>query len=411
MDKNIFTDLKDHINIIDDHPKETNTNAEKQASFNIPRRLTFVLFEEIVETSPLQSRVKVFDPKSCSDDKELLKSISVHGIVSPIFIRKRSDGKRSNNLILSQTQGERKFELVAGHRRVAAGIAAGLTGTHGVILNPSDDPDLITLAENQGRKELSTYEKAVALRNFQVRRGYSGRQVAKVTGQSQTHVNRLLNALEAPEPLLDLWKEGHLSATALINLKEHWVDLSQPSNKELLGTIGSLSQSDTELLADQLSTGTSLPQSLEVITEINDVPRTTPSSTSPDKQNNLAAEIDQKSPIEKKSFKSSEKEAIIQAIRHVFPRPRLEKINALFDLAIATNEKTLDVLWTAALYVSRGGDVNNAIPDSKFAMKNRSFRALMKREIKNMKQAAALYKTKKQTKKLKQVIRICFPGI
>jgi len=411
MDKNIFTDLKDHIRIIDDHPKETNSHAEKQGSFNIPRRLTFVLFEEIVETSPLQSRIKVFDPECCLEDKELLESVSSQGIVSPLFIRVRSDGKRSKNLILSQTQGERKFELVAGHRRVAAGIAAGLTGAHGVILNPGDDPDLITLAENQGRKELSTYEKAIALRNFQERRGYSGRQVAKVTGQSQTHVNRLLHALKAPEPILVLWKEGRLSATALLNLKEHWAEFSQPSNKEVLATIGSLSQYDTELLADQLSTGTSLVQALEVITAINDVPRSTPTSLPPDKKNNLAADTGQKPSNENKSFKSSEKDAVIQAIRHVFPRPRLEKINALFDLAIVSNEKNLDVLWAAALYVSRGGDVNNAIPDCKSALKKPGFRALMKREIKNMKQAAALYKTKKQDKNLKKTIRICFPGI
>jgi ParB/RepB/Spo0J family partition protein len=364
-----------------------------------------------VETSHLQSRVKVFDPEASLEDKELLESVSVHGIVSPIFIRERSSGKRSNKLILSQTQGKRKFELVAGHRRVAAGIAAGLTGTQGILLNPGDDPGLITLAENQGRKELSTYEKAIALGNFQERQGYSGRQVAKVTGLSQTHVNRLLNALKAPEPLLDLWKEGHLSATALLNLKEHWDELSQPSNQKALGRIGSLSQNDTELLADQLSTGTSLAQSLEFITAINHAPRSTPSSTLTDQKDNPAVKTGQNPPNQKKSFESSEKEAVIQAIRLVFPRPRLEKINALFDLAIATNQKEVDIIFAAALYVSRGGDVNNAIPDCKSAMKNRSFRALMKREIKNMKQAAALYKTKKQKKSLKKTIRICFPGI
>ena len=286
MGNNIFTDLSDQLDILTDNPG-TIEPSEEFLSLNISRRLTFVLFEEIVETSPLQSRVKVFDPESCSEDKELLESVSVHGIVSPIFIRERSSVKKSNNLLLSQTQGERKFELVAGHRRVSAGIAAGLTGTHGVILNPGDDPGLITLAENQGRKELSTYEKAIAIRNFQERQGYSGRQVAKVTGQSQTHVNRLLNALKAPEPLLDLWKEGRLSATALLNLKEHWAELSQPSNKEALGRIGSLSQNDTELLADQLSTGTSLAQALEFITAINDAPRSTPTSTSTDRKTTL----------------------------------------------------------------------------------------------------------------------------
>lgn len=410
MGNNIFTDLTDQIDILSNNPGAIEP-SEEFLSLNISRRLTFVLFDEIVETSPLQSRVKVFDPEGCSEDMELLESVSVHGIVSPIFIRERSSGKRNNNLLQSPTQGEREFNLVAGHRRVAAGLAAGLTGAHGIILNPGDDPDQITLAENQGRKDLTSFETALSLHNFKESRGLSDRQVAQETGYSRTHVNRLLNARKAPEPLLKLWEEGRLSATALVNLKEHWAELSQPQNKTYLARIESLSQNDSEILADQLSTGNSPTEALEFITNLKDDPKLMTASRSSKEKNHLAAETDQIPAIEKKSFKSSEKEAVIQLARNIYPRVKLEKTNALFDLAIANNEKRLDVFLAAVHYVSRGGDVNNAIPDSQDALKDRSFRALMKREIKNMKQAAALYKTKKQKKSLKKTIRICFPGI
>jgi ParB/RepB/Spo0J family partition protein len=370
-----------------------------------------VHFNEIRESSPNQTRGVIFDPEGCPKDKELLDSISAVGITTPITVRKLRDSKSSRTLLPDQGQGERRFAIVNGHRRVAAGKAAGLPGVHAIILNPDADHELITLAENQGRKDLTSFETAHSLHNFKERRKYSGRQVAEVTGYSRTHVNRLLNARKAPKPLLKLWEEGRISATALVNLKDHWSELSQPQNKECLVRIKSLSQNDSQILADQLSTGTSLAQSLEVITAINDASRSKPTSTSTGKKDNLAAETEQKLPVEKKTFKSSEKESVIQLARNIYPRIKPEKINALFDLAIANNEKRLDVFLAAVHYVSRGGDVNNAIPDSQDALKDRSFRALMKREIKNMKQAAALYKTKKQKKTLKKTIRICFPGI
>ena len=411
METNIFSSLKDHVKDNNNRPKETNPHAEEQGPINNLLRLSYVFFNEIRESSPNQTRGVIFDPEGCSEDKELLDSISAVGITTPITVRELRDSKSSRDLLLKQGQGDRRFAIVNGHRRVAAGKAAGLPGVHGIILNQDADHELITLAENLGRKELTSFETALSLHNLKESRGYSDRQVAKETGYSRTHVNRLLNARKAPEPLLKLWEEGRLSATALVNLKDHWAELTQPQNKECLAKIAHLSQNDSQILADQLSAGTSIAQSLEVITKINDASRSKPTSTSAGKKENLGSDTEQKLSLEKETFKSSEKKAVIQLIRNIYPRINPENINALFDLAIVNNVKRLDVILAAAHYLSRGGDVNNAIPACKHAMNFRSYKALMKREIKNMKQAAALFKTKKQDKKLKQVIRICFPGI
>ena len=67
-----------------------------------------------------------------------------------------------------------------------------------MIAKPSEDHDLITLVENMGRKELTTYEKALALKSLQDRRELSENKTAKLTGISQATINRLFNALKSP---------------------------------------------------------------------------------------------------------------------------------------------------------------------------------------------------------------------
>ena len=93
---------------------------------NIAKRLTFVLFDEVVQDSPGQSRLEVFDPSKNKKDQELLNSIKANGIITPIYVR--SLGNRKGE------RGKREFALVAGHRRVAAGRIAGLAGADGCVI-------------------------------------------------------------------------------------------------------------------------------------------------------------------------------------------------------------------------------------------------------------------------------------
>ena len=411
MENELLAKLGDHIDLLNEQPNIFSNPSGEDTSINVARRLTFVLFKEIVETSPLQTREEVFNPEGSSEDQELLNSIKRRGIINPIIIRELPDGKASGELVICNSIGERKYALVAGHRRVAAGLAAGLSGAEGVILKPGEDPDLVTLTENIGRKELSTYERAQGLSSFRERTRLSIRQIANETGYSKTQVHRLLTAQKAPALLKKIWKDQDMSASAVVYLKNHWAHLEESPPEKIEQALRSLTKCETQDLANQLDAEIPFDQAVKVIKARKATPDSVLKPADPNIKKTQIPEIKLRLASENRSFKSLEKEKIIKAIRHVFPRPRLEKVNSLFDLAIASNEKNLDVFWAAALYVSRGGDVNNAIPDCKSAMKNRSFRALMKRELKNMKQAAALYKTKKQDKKLKKTIRICFPGI
>ncbi len=228
----------------------------------VARGLSFILFDEIIESSPVQSRDTVFDPEKYPEDRELLESIQKHGITQPVVVRFIGDDADPNEIIPGKKLGERKFALVSGHRRVAAGRAAGLKGTEGVLARSSDDHEMITWAENMGRRELSFYEKALALKSLQVRRGLSERKTAEESGISQTSVNRLFNALNSPDFLHDHWKEGKISSHAVFELKEYWGHFEKVKDAALLEKIQGISRGDARDLRYQLSAGTDLKTAL-----------------------------------------------------------------------------------------------------------------------------------------------------
>ena len=220
METEQFETLGERIGFDFDDREKSTVSKGKRPSLNLARRLTFVLFEEISEDSPSQTRTVIFDPKRNKEDQELLESIKQHGIITPIIVR--GLGQRTEvNSINQKKSRARNFALVAGHRRVAAGRAAGLAGTEAMLAKSGDDYQLLTLVENMGRRELTSYEKALALQNLKIRLKISGRKVAEVTGYSRTQVSLLLSSLESPEILQQLWQQGGISATVIVILKPH----------------------------------------------------------------------------------------------------------------------------------------------------------------------------------------------
>jgi hypothetical protein len=96
---------------------ESDSLYEPQEIKDVARRLTFVLFEEIVESSPAQSRDVIFDPEKYPKDRELLDSVRKQGIVMPIVVRRIGDdpapdglfsGEETHGLIPSDCSPEGK---------------------------------------------------------------------------------------------------------------------------------------------------------------------------------------------------------------------------------------------------------------------------------------------------------------
>ncbi len=394
----------------------------------IARRFSFILFDEIIESSPVQSRDTVFDPKKYNEDRELVESIQKHGITQPIVVREIGTGADSKDLLLGKKPGEREFALVAGHRRVAAGKAAGLKGTEGVLVRSSDDHEMITWAENMGRRELSSFEKAMALKSLQERRGLSERKTAEETGVSQTHINRLFSAFSSPGILRKMWKADTLSATAIIALKEHWDKFEKVKDPTLVEKLRGLSQSDAKGLRDQLAAGTDLATALVAKGDLDlvlqdkggqvhigknivgidrsgpDIIVQGPGLAQPDRQKNKPVNATNsktssstKSPGSNTSvgsnFNSSQKVALVSAIRDIFPKISEDQGKALFDYAIVSAVREADVVWAAALYIAKKGKPDDAIELASEAMSNPKIKSLINREVNQMKQASSVKKS------------------
>ena len=80
--------------------------------------------------------------------QKMIESIKVHGILVPVLLRPKSDGR---------------YELVSGHRRKFAGQAVDLPGAPAVVREMDDDTATIIMVDsNLQREKVLTSEKAYA---------------------------------------------------------------------------------------------------------------------------------------------------------------------------------------------------------------------------------------------------------
>jgi hypothetical protein len=103
-----------------------------------------------------------FQMRTEKDDQEfadLVASIREHGVLEPLIVSRLSN----------------KFRLISGSRRLRAATAAGLEIVPVVIKDLTDvDCELVALAENLQRKDLSAGEKCEALIHLYGTAGYNG---------------------------------------------------------------------------------------------------------------------------------------------------------------------------------------------------------------------------------------------
>ena len=404
MESEQFSSLGDRIKFdFSDQDKSTKTKTTK-SSLNIPRRITFALFDEIVEDSPSQTRSVIFDPKRNPEDLELLESIKQNGIINPIIVRGLGQKDDLESLHQKKTR-KRNFALVAGHRRVAAGRAAGLAGTDAVIAKTSDDYQLLTLIENMGRRELTSYEKALALNNFKLREKLSVRKVAENTGFSKTHVGRLLSSLESPEVLQKLWKRGTLSATVIVNIKDYWHLFTEGKADHLVKKMRNLTQKESQILCDHLGSGLDLEIALNEAKARRRFTGRKKSNKNGSSELNLGnIPFDNITPAE------GNVKGIAKNIHAVFPGITESKARALFLSAVSANVLDTDVLWAAALLIARGGSQESAIDTCAKVMSSQEYRTLVSNEVKAMQQISNILKSRSTHSNLKKFFRTIYIG-
>ena len=130
--------------------------------------------------------------------QHLADSISEHGIVQPIVVRKLATGQ---------------YEIIAGERRWRAAQKAKLHDVPVVIKDMSDEAALeIALIENLQREDLSPLEEAEGYQRLQEEFSYTQENLAKKLGRSRSHVTNMLRLLKLPEKIKPYVQDGKISA-------------------------------------------------------------------------------------------------------------------------------------------------------------------------------------------------------
>lgn len=148
----------------------------------------------LIEPNPHQPR-KVFEPEAL---RELTHSIEMHGVVSPITVRKTENGY---------------YQIIAGERRWRAARSAGLTEIPAMVME-ADDKTVMELAliENLQRQDLNPIEEAQGYDVLMREYGLTQEAVAERVGKSRPAVANALRLLALPEDAREMVAAGTLSA-------------------------------------------------------------------------------------------------------------------------------------------------------------------------------------------------------
>ena len=128
----------------------------------------------------------------------LTESISRHGVVTPLTVRRISEGR---------------YRIIAGERRYRAARRAGLNEVPVIILDADElRATEIALVENLQRADLNPMEEAEGYRSLIERYGLRQEDVAERVGRSRSAVANALRLLDLPEAIAEHVVDGDLSA-------------------------------------------------------------------------------------------------------------------------------------------------------------------------------------------------------
>lgn len=145
-----------------------------------------------ITANPYQPR-QVFNEEKL---QELADSIKEYGVVQPIVVRKKG----------------KKYELVAGERRLRAAKLAGIKKVP-VVVREYDDAEMmeIALIENIQRHDLNPIEEAQGLHRLMTECRLTQEQAAAKVGRSRVAVTNILRLLNLAQEVQDYITGGVLT--------------------------------------------------------------------------------------------------------------------------------------------------------------------------------------------------------
>lgn len=134
------------------------------------------------------------------DLEELAASILSKGILQPLIVR-------------INPRNPNGYEIVAGERRWRAAQIARLHELPVLVREYSDNEMLeIAIIENVQRSDLNAVEEATGYRQLMDRFGHTQEKLAQVLAKSRSHIANLMRLLQLPEDVLELLRDGEISA-------------------------------------------------------------------------------------------------------------------------------------------------------------------------------------------------------
>ena len=193
-----------------------------------------------IEPNQEQPR-KEFSPEALS---QLAESIKEHGILQPLVVRPRPNGR---------------YQIVAGERRWRASRIAALTELPVIISELTDEQAFeVALVENLVRADLNPIEEAMGYRTLIETFSMTQERIAQRVGRSRSAVANALRLLSLPKEVLSMLEKGNLSsghARALLPLSEK--DALEAANRVVSQA---LSVRQTEQLVKQLQKAQPAPK-------------------------------------------------------------------------------------------------------------------------------------------------------
>ena len=167
--------------------------------------------DKIVEVSLKELRPNPYQPRKNFDHEsiqELAESISQHGVIQPIIVRKVLKG----------------YEIIAGERRYRAPEVAGKKTIPTVIRSFTDQQVMeIALIENVQRENLNALEVATAYQALMEEFKMTQEELATKVGKSRSHIANFLRLLSLPDEVKEYVSRGTLSmghARSLVSVKK-----------------------------------------------------------------------------------------------------------------------------------------------------------------------------------------------
>ena len=159
---------------------------------------------DLIDPNPDQPRTIFTEDKL----EELAQSIRENGLVQPILLRKKEDGR---------------YQIVAGERRWRASQRIGLARVSAIIRDVEDEKLLeIALIENIQRQELNPIEEAHAYHRLVNVLGLTQEEIAKRVGKDRSSIANYVRLLKLSETVQKMLEREQLSmghARALLGLE------------------------------------------------------------------------------------------------------------------------------------------------------------------------------------------------